>query len=155
MCGDHDQAVEIADECLYLTGKYFWSDNYEAFRAFYDIPYLVETSKRMRSVDSEEEFRRLYDDMRSYLRVENLRDSARTVVKSEFIDQDTIGSTHVSSLIDADGNSSRAPYPCYSVIKRIGGKWKIVSTIYAILDNPELSDIIAPNSDAMAKGNSP
>lgn len=149
MFKDRD-AVEIADEFLYLTGKYFWAENFEDFREFFALPYHLETADGARVIGTEFELRELFAKLREYYRKTDIFDFARTVISAEFLDETTIGSTHVSNLLGKSGKPVKAPYPCYSIIKKTGDRWKIFSSIYAILDNPELAKTLTLDTDRIS-----
>ena len=131
-------AEDIADRLLYQTGRGLVSGDYKLCQACFDIPHLIETSDTKRVIRSDDELRQVFDNMQDHYRKNGVKDMARMVLSAEFIDPDTIGSTHVSRLLKADGKIFRKPFPVYSILKRYGTSWKISSSIYAILDSPEL-----------------
>ena len=133
-----DIAAEIvAEDLLYQTGKAVLTENDDLFLSCVHLPYSLETSTGARLITSRSEIICVLDDLRNYMKREGYVDFARTVVEAEFIDSDTIGSTHVSLMTTASGKAKRNPYPVYSIIRRFGRNWKMVSSLYAILDSDE------------------
>ena len=138
-------AEEIADELLFLTGKTLMSGDFDRFSACFGLPHVIETSDGHNVIRDRAGLRRTFDDLRDYYRCHQVTDLVRTVVEAHFIDADTIGSTHVARIVRADGTMPRNPYPVYSVIRRHAHlDWRIMSSIYAILDCPEHNAVLSP-----------
>ena len=135
-------AEEIADDLLYRSGQAMISGDFESFRACFDVPQVYETATGKRIAKTEAEFRQVYDDVRAYHETNHIIDRARMVISASFISPDTIGSTHVSSLMQEGGTNFRKPHPAYSIIRKFDEEWRIVSCIYAILDDPELIEAL-------------
>ncbi len=134
---DHGLAEEIADEMLYLTGRALKVDDFGAFADCMHLPHVLETIDGKRIVTSRKQFQTTFDRVRSYYMESGVTDVVRTVIRSEFLDRETVGSTHVAQLLGAGGERFRNPFPVYSVIKYIDRQWKIVSQTTVILDAPE------------------
>lgn len=133
-----DLAAEtIAEEVLYITGKAILEEDDDMFIASCALPHLMETSKGRHIITTEAELSDTLSSVRLYMKRNDIVDLVRTVVSARFIDADTIESTHVSLMLGKNGETTRSPYPVYSVIRRFGSSWKIVSSLYAILDNEE------------------
>ena len=60
-------------------------------------------------------------------------DMVRHVLEASFQDEDTIVTTHETRLVRGDVLIQK-PYPVFSIVKRIGEKWKITYSQYAIVD---------------------
>ena len=139
-------AEEIADELLFVTGKALLAGDFARFSACFGLPHVIETAQGRSVITRVEDLRRIFDDLRDYYHLQQVVDVVRTVVEARFIDSDTIGSTHVARVIQADGKPQRPPYPVYSVIRRHGHlDWKIMSSLYAILDCSEHNEVLSAN----------
>lgn len=138
-----DVAAEtIAEDLLYQTGKALLAGDDDMFIACLHLPQLMETGNGRRLIRSEDEVRQVLRDLRAFMKKRGVVDMVRTVVSAEFLDADTVGSTHVCLLVQKDGSSTRAPYPVYTIIKRFGPTWLMVSSLYAILDSDEHNDVL-------------
>ena len=140
-------AESIAEELLYITGKALLEADFQMFSECFRLPQMMETVDGRRLISTESEFQYTFNSVRRHLHKCGVTDFARAVVSAKFLDADTIGSTHVSSLLDADGNETAPPYPVYSVIRRYGRSWQIVSSLYAILDNPAYNAALMATPD--------
>ena len=140
-------AESIAEELLYITGKALLEADFQMFSECFRLPQMMETVDGRRLISTESEFQYTFNSVRRHLHKCGVTDFARAVVSAKFLDADTIGSTHVSSLLDADGNEAAPPYPVYSVIRRYGRTWRIVSSLYAILDNPAYNEALMATPD--------
>jgi hypothetical protein len=91
--------------------------------------------------------RAVFDDMQRYYRQMQVIDMVRTVVDARFLDSDTVGATHVTSMVHADGVSRRNPYPIYSVLRRHDPlEWKFQSSLYVILDCETHNAMLSQNA---------
>lgn len=137
-------AEEIADLLLFETGTALFSGDFDRFAACFGTPYVIETANDRIVLRDQSNLRATYDELRRFYRETEVVDVVRTVVEARFIDSDTVGSTHVASIIHADGVSRRKPYPVYSVIRRHEPlDWKIMSSLYVILDSTEHNNVLS------------
>lgn len=138
-------AEEIADELLFLTGKALMAGDFHRFSVCFGLPHMIETADGHSLIRDLASLRGIFDNLREYYRKHQVTDLVRTVVEAHFIDADTIGSTHVARVVQSNGTIPRNPYPVYSVIHRQGHlDWRIMSSIYAILDCPEHNAVLSP-----------
>lgn len=138
-------AEDIADDLLFRTGRAFDFDDPVDVSDCFILPQYVETQLGSRLIESEEEVRNSFASVRKYYLDNDVADVVRTVVSAEFLDPDTIGSTHVSRLLRPGGVLFRAPFPTYSIIRRTKKGWKIASCSYAILDAPDHNRALYPD----------
>lgn len=128
-------AEEIADLLLFETGTALLSGDFGRFSACFGLPHVIETADTRTVIRDLDGLRTTFDALRAYYRDTQVVDVVRTVVEARFLDCDTVGSTHVASILHADGVSRRKPYPVYSVLRRHEPlDWKIMSSLYVILD---------------------
>lgn len=137
-------AESVAEEILYLTGKAILENDDSIFISCVALPLLMETIDGQRVFVSNDEVRQSVAGVRQYMKENGFIDFVRTVVSAEFLDNSTIGSTHVCQMLHQDGRAERAPFPVYSVFRRYGTAWKLTSCIYAILDSPEHNTALLP-----------
>jgi hypothetical protein len=64
----------------------------------------------------------------------SVTDLVRHVLEADFVDGDTIQSSHQTRVISGT-TLIQAPFPNLTVIKRVGGAWLAQSTQYAITDS--------------------
>lgn len=144
-CMTQDIAAEsVAEEILYLTGKAIMENDDDIFIACVALPLLMETINGQRVLVSNDEIRQSLTGVRQYMKENDFVDLVRTVVSAEFLDTNTIGSTHVCKMIHREKRAIRSPFPVYSVFRRYGTSWKLTSCIYAILDSPEHNSALLP-----------
>lgn len=129
------EADEVANELLFRTGKMLETGEAYWIRDCFYFPQTVETFVGKRMLFSDECVIEVFTSIRQLYERENVTDIARTVISAERLAPDLIGSVHVAKLLREDGQPYRAPYPVYSLIRKINRRWKITSTLYAILDS--------------------
>ncbi|MEM7384604.1 MAG: hypothetical protein AAF514_06630 [Verrucomicrobiota bacterium] len=135
-------AEEIADEILFLTGKAIREGHFEHFRVHFLLPQLIETLSGSKLLQTENDIRDIFDGVQSQMLKNKVVDIVRTIHSADFIDTDTIGSTHISSMIRADGTPLSPAYPTYSILKRVSGEWKIASSRVVILSGNKMDDVL-------------
>lgn len=133
---DHGMAEEIAEELLYQTGRAMKAGDFDAFFEHFEIPQVLETVDGDMLITTVAGMCDVFDRVRQYYEDNDVRDVVRTVVSARFLDEESLGSTYVTRLLKSGGEPFRNPFPAYSVIKYLNGKWKIVSNSAAILDAP-------------------
>ena len=137
-------AETIIEDILYLTGKSIMEDDDDLFASCVSFPLLQETINGQRVIISREEISQMLSCVRQYMKENDFVDLVRTVVSAEFVDADTVSATHVSLMVHREDRVKRSPYPVHSVIRRFGTSWKLVSSIYAILDSPKHNTALLP-----------
>lgn len=147
---DHGLAEEIADDLLYRTGQGLKNGNFEEFYECFEIPQVMETLEGEILMRTEDDVRASFESVRAYFKDNDVKDVVRTVVSAEFLDEETIGATHVSRLMQTGGKLFRNPYPVYSIIKHLDGGWKIMTNTYAILDGREHNLALLAKREAQA-----
>jgi hypothetical protein len=140
-------AEEIAEQVLFESGKALASGDFGRFAAYFCFPCVIETADSRTVIRHPGVLRGMFDDMQRYYRQMQVIDMVRTVVDARFLDSDTVGATHVTSMVHADGVSRRKPYPIYSVIRRQDPlDWKFQSSLYIILDCETHNAMLAPTT---------
>ncbi len=131
-----DPAAEvIADELLYLTGRAIALGDFDMFKVHFMLPQILESLDGEEIMQTEHDLRRRFDAVQAHIKENDVADLVRSIVSSEFIDADTIGSTHVSKALKEDGTPVGPPFPTYSVIRRTRDGWKILRTHVVLLKN--------------------
>jgi hypothetical protein len=137
-------AEEIADLLLFETGTALLAGDFDRFSACFGLPHVIETADTRSVIRDLTGLRKTFDELRRYYRDTQVVDVVRTVVEARFIDCDTVGSTHVASIVHAYGVTRRKPYPVYSVIRRHDPlDWRIMSSLYVILDSETHNDVLS------------
>ena len=139
-------AEDVLEDILYRTGRGVLENDDALFLSSIALPLLQETVDGQRVFTSEAEVRKMLAGVRAYMDENGYVDLVRTVVSAEFLDDNTISGTHVSLLMDKDGNSTRPPYPVHSMLRLTGSEWRLTSSIYAILDAPEHNTALLPGT---------
>lgn len=131
------RAEDIAEDLLYRTGLAIDDGHFTAFGACFALPCVVETEHGLKIITKMRGIKETFQNVRNYYHENGVTTVARDVVEAQFLTHDTIGSTHVTSLLTKDGTVFRKPFPTYSVLRRgADAKWRIISCTYAILDSP-------------------
>ena len=152
---DNLRAEDIAEELLHRTGRVYASKDASLAAGCFLLPQTIETSAGKCLLETEDNVRQVFENVMDYYAKNDVTEIVRTVVKAEFLDDNTVGATHVSRLMLSDGSCFRKPYPTYSILRKTQGGWKLSSSAYAILDSDAHNDAlrIQPSrADAISLG---
>lgn len=128
-------AKDVAEHLLETTGTALMSGEFELFLSCFLLPNEICTSDGCRMIRTAEDLRDMFDGVRQHFRVQNVTHLIRNCIGAEFIDPDTIRSTHVSRLVSGT-LYCQEPYPVISTVNRTGGAWLISHSEYAIVGEP-------------------
>ena len=146
MAKDPQAARTVAEDLLARTGQALVSGDFDAFAACFLLPNEIELFDGTNRVETIEDQRAIFDSVRAFHARQGVTQMVRRCVEADFLDADTIATTHVASLLR--GNELLQPtYPVYSIVRRVDGVWKIAHGKYAIANSPELDRALAAKAD--------
>ncbi len=143
MLTKHDFAEDIGEDLLFRTGRALLTGKAKEFAACFWLPTVVESLEGVAHIQTDHELQNVYQNVRNNLQTNGVKNLARSVISAEYLEDDIIGSTHVSQRLDKDGAPIAKPYPVYSTLKRSNSEWRIESSIYAVLDDPLLNKALS------------
>ncbi|MEO1536672.1 MAG: hypothetical protein AAFR73_02980 [Pseudomonadota bacterium] len=132
-------AIEIADDLLERTGEAMQAGDFGSFRQHFAMPYVLETFDGMRLLQTRDELRTVFEAVHAFRVANGIVGAMRENVSAEYIDDTTIGATHVSQLMKRDDALFGRSYPSYSIIKYDGEAWRIQYCQYALQDLDQLN----------------
>ena len=146
MAEDPHTARMVAEDLLVRTGEAMLAGNFDAFRQCFLLPNEIELFDGTNLIETIEDQRAVFDSVRAFHARRGVTQIVRRCVEADFLDADTIASTHVASLLR--GNELLQPtYPVYSILRRVDGVWRIAHGKYAIADAPDLDRALAVKAD--------
>lgn len=80
------------------------------------------------------QLRRIFETITGHYQSVGLTDMLHHIVNAEYLDEQTISSTHESRLLQGT-NLLQAPYPVHSIIKKTEAGWKVAKSSYAARDD--------------------
>lgn len=133
---ERNNPVWISQRLLEITGAFMMAGDFERFADNFDLPQHMETFEGQRLVTTREEFRVIFDAVRTYYQVNGVTHLVRHCISAEFKSEDCISATHETRVLNGV-RLVQKPFPAYSTLLRIDGRWKVKSCIYAIEDAPD------------------
>lgn len=124
-------ARAIAEDLLERTGAALLRRDADAFVAAFAVPHRLSTYDRSRILQDEDALRRVFHRMCDEFAAMGVTDITRECLSARFRDPDTIAQTYISHVMSGT-RRLREPYPCFSVLVRQGGTWKVQSSDYAL-----------------------
>lgn len=143
MLSTKDIAEDIADDLLYRTGQALLSGNEADFAECFWMPVVIETIEGVTDIQTYPELIGVYRNVTQNLKGTGVTNLARSVLSARFLENDIIGSTHISQKLSPDGEPIGKPYPVYSTLTQKLSEWRIETSIYAILSDPLLNKALS------------
>lgn len=131
MSTDPKLAKEIAEDLLHRTGDALISGDFEAFIDCFHLPHSVLTANGENKLETAADAERVFKSVREFHKRAGVTEMVRNSIAAEFCDPDTINATHETRLL-SQNRFVEEPYPVFSVLRKIDGKWVGVSSEYAI-----------------------
>lgn len=125
------EACEVSQKLLDQTGDAYLANRFEDFGSCFLLPHRIETYEGVRNLDTIDDVKVIFDNMRTFLRQKNVTSLVRNCIEAEFEDSKTIKATHESRMLSGDVLIS-APYVAFSVLKLTDHGWKIATSQYAV-----------------------
>ncbi len=124
-------AKQVADDLLDRSGRALSTGDFDLFAGCFQLPNVMTTQQKTVIVEDRDHLKRLFDGMRTKLRDSGVTELARYVEAAEFRSPTQMTSTHITQAI-AGGVVWGSPYPVFSIVEFIDGKWLGVSSEYAV-----------------------
>lgn len=128
-----DTPGEVMEYILDETASGIFEDGYVRLLDCLSLPHEVESFDGFRRMETPTDLRDYIDRMRVYYRSIGVTDLVRRVLEAEFRGPDTVVGTHETRLV-GNGVLLADPYPVFSEVRRIDGKWRLISAKYGTTD---------------------
>ena len=138
-------AQHIAEDLLARTGAGLTTGNFDLFGPCFAVPCQIETLNGLREISDIDALQRTFEDVVSYFKDTGVTMISRHVVCADFRGPDEIASTHEARII-SNGQLIFAPYPVFSIIRRLDDMWKITLSQYVIVEADGLNRALEGNS---------
>lgn len=124
-------ACAVSEMLLEETRVALLKGDFEAFAVHFLFPQVIDTFEGRHRLNSREELRAVFEAVCGQNRAIGVTDMVRTCIAAAFKDPDTIEATHVARLL-AGTRLLQEPHTVLSLLRRVGGTWKIASSQYAM-----------------------
>ena len=139
-------ASAISEWALKETGQAMLNGDFDAFCACFHLPHTVATFEGERTIETREAFADTFMKVHRHYRQLGVTELVRHCINAEYKDEDTVEATHEARVINGR-ELLQEPFPGFTILRRIDGKWGIVHSAYAIADSPRLNRaIMDPNT---------
>lgn len=142
-----DTAEGIIGKLLLITGEALMADDFETFHAQQHLPQPIETFEGRKFVTTSGQMRNVFTAVRAHHRRIGVTRIIRTVTSAKFVDENNIEAVYESRVYRRD-ELVQVPYPAYSMVRKIEGRWKVVYCMYAIPDAQKHSEALLNVPDA-------
>ena len=128
------EARLIAEDLLERTADALISGDFEAFHPCFVLPQIIDTSAGQVELRTLKDLRRTFDGVRGYHHRLSVTDIVRRCISADFVDPDTVMSTHSARLLSGSFLVNEA-VPVLSRLQRTPEGWKIAATQYAVAED--------------------
>lgn len=135
-------AKEISQELLEATADAMLANDLDAFLKHFRLPHTIETGDSKKTLHTREEFRVVFDSVVEDYKLRRIDKLVRICDVAEFLSDIQIQATHTSHLMS--GNLRVVdPFPCYSILDFVDGRWQVTSSQYAVDKHTSVGRAIA------------
>ncbi|MFY0635526.1 MAG: hypothetical protein JXQ91_17070 [Vannielia sp.] len=135
------EARAISQHLLDVTGAAYAARDYAAFAPHFVVPGDVHSFGGVRLVKDLADLHDLFIEVMAYFDQIGLTALERDCIAAEFDGPDRVKATHITRMMC--GNALLAsPFPAFSLLRRIEGRWMIASSQYAT-DDKRLAEALA------------
>ncbi|MBD3664285.1 hypothetical protein [Sulfitobacter aestuariivivens] len=138
-------AQQIAEVSLEITGKALLSDDFATFAACFHLPHSIETPDHKRVLNTPEDLRSMFDAVAEDYRRKRVTELVRYCEVAAFESETRIKATYMSHMLAGD-QRVHDPFPIFSVLEFIDGRWQCVSSQYAVDTNTTVGRAIAASA---------
>ena len=145
--GELKSAREIAEYLLERSGSSIMVGDFDTFKTCFALPQYMDTFEGRRSIETIEDVRDIYDNLRAYYQSKSVVELNRICVEASFRDTQTVASTHEARMISKDAVLVQSPYPVFSILRLYDDGWKVAYSQVAIADEPKHNQALTGVSD--------
>ncbi|KHQ50463.1 hypothetical protein [Mameliella alba] len=127
-----DTAHDVAASLLAATGDALTTGDFELFRRNFRLPQAIATIGGTRTLRSDEDLRRTFDQIQAHYAEIGLHRLDRWIEVALFDGPDEIRSCHVTHMLSKSGKLLNTPILTMSRLLREGERWLIGGTQYTI-----------------------
>jgi hypothetical protein len=128
---DDISAKKISQLFLDATAKAMLEGDFETLSAAFQLPHFISTNDKQTVLETQADLYEIFHRVREdYLR-KQVTDLVRHCDVAEFRGPDTIDATHTTHMMSGNRRVNE-PFPCYSILERTDGVWRIASSQYAV-----------------------
>jgi hypothetical protein len=128
---EDQDALRIYQDLLDRIGASYITRDFDAFRRMIHIPHTLSSYGPKIRIDTTQDLRRMFDDICSKLKEQNIDTYMRICIAAAFEDQTTIIGAHETRLMNRAQVVEHA-YPVKSVLRRFGDDWMVCESDNAI-----------------------
>ena len=125
------QAKDVSQMLLEKTGKALLSGDFETFAQCFALPHTIDTPDRKTTLKTKSALSLMFFRVVADYRHRNITNIIRFCEVAEYKDLTTIEATHISYMMSGSQRVIE-PFPGFSVIKYIDGRWQRTDTQYAV-----------------------
>ncbi|MEM6305831.1 MAG: hypothetical protein AAF744_14020 [Pseudomonadota bacterium] len=124
-------AEDVSQMLLDLTGEALLSNRFETFAACFHLPHMIETADQKRVLRTRRELQAVFDSVTDDYRRKRITALVRVCDVAEFKSDTCVHATHTTHMM-AGQQRIGEPFPNFTVIEHIDGRWQCTSTQYAV-----------------------
>lgn len=125
------KAQDISQMLLEKTGKALLEGDFDTFEQCFALPHVIDTPDRKTTLKTRDALRMMFFRVVEDYRDRNITDIIRFCEVAEFRSPHKVEATHISHMM-AGSQRVIDPFPGFSVIELIEGRWQLTSTQYAV-----------------------
>lgn len=127
-------ARQVSEMLLKKTASALMTRDFGAFEDAFHLPQVMTTNDSKIRVTDRKGLAQIFEKMCDHFEACGVTSLVRECEAAEYRSPTRVEATHISHVV-ADSQHVKPPYPVFSVLEWIDGRWKIVSSDYALDDD--------------------
>jgi hypothetical protein len=143
-------AKDVSQMMLEVTGKAILAGDFGAFAPHFHLPHFIATSEHKATLETLADLRHVFDKVRhDYLR-KRITNLVRICEVAEYRTDSRIEATHITHMMAGDQRVTD-PFPAFSVLEFIDGRWQVSSSQYAVDNNTSVGHALSTPRGGLPK----
>ncbi|KIN68690.1 hypothetical protein Z948_2421 [Sulfitobacter donghicola DSW-25 = KCTC 12864 = JCM 14565] len=124
-------AKEISEMILEITGKALLAGDFDSFAARFHLPHFISSIESNTVLETHDELLHVFKKVTQDYAIKGITNLVRICDVAEYRSPTRIEATHIAHMMAGDDRIGHA-IPCFSVLEKIEGVWKVSSSQYAV-----------------------
>jgi hypothetical protein len=128
---EYRTAKEISEDLLEKTGIALLAGDFDTFFECFHLPHFIASEKDKMVIENRDQFHDIFCRVTEDYMRKRVTDLIRVCDVAEFRTKTRIEAAHTTHMM-CKSQRIAEPFPCYSILEFIDGKWLISASQYAV-----------------------
>lgn len=131
MAGEYRSAKDISEMLLEKTRAALLGNDFDAFAACVHLPHFIASSNDKKLIETRDDLHDIFKNVVQDYTSKRITELIRVCDVAEYRSETRIEATHTTHMMSGNQRIGD-PFPVFSILEFIDGRWKISSSQYAV-----------------------